>query len=54
MGTIVLLIIDETERVVALHYISQSFEFIIRDDLNSMNNNVESLFIEIVIPGSKT
>ena len=34
-------------------YVSQSFEFIIRDDLNSMNNNVESLFIEIIIPGNK-
>ena len=31
-------------------YISHSFDFIVREDLNTMNDTIESLFVEISIP----
>ena len=44
--------LDRSGGGVAL-YISHSFDFLIREDLNIMNNSLESLFVEISIPYSK-
>ena len=34
-------------------YVSHNYDYVIRDEINSMNDIVESLFIEISIPGNK-
>ena len=34
-------------------YVSQMYDYVVRDELNSMTDSIESLFIEISVPGSK-